>query len=215
MSWSGTVRCGHCFKDGHNKRSCPELKKEIENNPDGYYARVQARKAPPKARRCTYCNLKGHNRRTCPELKKDMNQWRFKAKHWRRKWAIWMAEIGLAPGALVKAQTGYGEYNVRLVKEAIWSSLNHETQNDYYPHQVFSLAKLGSLDSYGGRMCLPKHEDLVPHGRDYVEVVGPVQVTADKILAIAPDWFVNAEDDLSNVFDKDRKSNDFAENQYK
>jgi hypothetical protein len=215
MSWNGTVRCSFCGKKGHNRRSCPDLKKEIENNPTGYYARMQKLKKPASDRRCSYCNLKGHNRRTCPELKKDMNQWRFQAKHWRKKWAIWMAEIGLAPGALVKVQTGYSEYNVRLVKEVFWSSLNHERQKDYYPHQVFALAKLSSIDSYGGRMCLSKHEDLVPHGRDYVEVVGPVKLTADKILAMAPDWFVNAEDDLSNVFDKDRKSNDFAENQYK
>lgn len=215
MSWNGTVRCSYCGKKGHNRRSCPDLKKEIESNPDGYYARVQARKSPPKVRRCTYCNLKGHNRRTCTELKKDKILWRANAQHWRKKWAIWMAEIGLAPGALVKVQTGYAEHNVRLIKEVMWSSLNHERQRDFYPHQVFVLSKLGSLDHYGGRICLAKHEDLVPHGREYVELVGPVKLTAENILAMAPDWFANAEDDLGDIFDSNRKSNDFAENEYK
>ncbi len=176
---------------------------------------MQKLKKPTSDRRCSYCNLKGHNRRTCPELKKDMNHWRFQAKHWRYQWACWMAEIGLAPGALVKVQTGYMEHNVRLVKEVFWSALNHERQKDFYPHHVFGLAKLGSIDSYGGRISLGKHEDLVPHGREYVEVVGPVKVTAHKILAMAPDWFLAAEDNLSSIFDKDRKSNNFDENYYK
>ena len=39
MSWSGTVTCGWCYEQGHNKRSCPELKKYVEENPDSWRAR--------------------------------------------------------------------------------------------------------------------------------------------------------------------------------
>ena len=27
MSWSGTVRCSHCYQRGHNRRSCPQITK--------------------------------------------------------------------------------------------------------------------------------------------------------------------------------------------
>ena len=31
MSWSGTVTCSYCYKQGHNKRKCPELTEAIKN----------------------------------------------------------------------------------------------------------------------------------------------------------------------------------------
>ena len=43
MSYNGTVRCGYCYKAGHNKRSCPELTEILKqraveeiNNAEGY-----------------------------------------------------------------------------------------------------------------------------------------------------------------------------------
>ena len=35
MSWSGTVTCSHCYRQGHNKRKCPQLTEEIKGNYDG------------------------------------------------------------------------------------------------------------------------------------------------------------------------------------
>jgi len=64
MSYSGTVRCGHCWETGHNKRGCPERKKYIEENPDSRAAYlVNQQKA--KKRRCGWCGESGHNTRTC------------------------------------------------------------------------------------------------------------------------------------------------------
>ena len=31
MSWSGTVTCSYCYKQGHNKRKCPELTEAIKD----------------------------------------------------------------------------------------------------------------------------------------------------------------------------------------
>ena len=31
MSWSGTVTCSYCYRQGHNKRKCPELTKAIKD----------------------------------------------------------------------------------------------------------------------------------------------------------------------------------------
>ena len=30
MSYNGTVTCSHCYRQGHNKSGCPELKKAFE-----------------------------------------------------------------------------------------------------------------------------------------------------------------------------------------
>ena len=35
MSWSGTVTCSYCYKQGHNKRKCPELTARIKGEYEG------------------------------------------------------------------------------------------------------------------------------------------------------------------------------------
>lgn len=35
MSWSGTVTCSHCYRQGHNKRKCPELSERIKSEYEG------------------------------------------------------------------------------------------------------------------------------------------------------------------------------------
>jgi len=74
MSYNGTVRCSYCYQKGHNRRTCPELKKFIEENPDSWRA-VQARDAKARAskRKCSWCNQSGHNARTCP-VKAEMTR---------------------------------------------------------------------------------------------------------------------------------------------
>ena len=64
MSWNGTVRCSHCYGTGHNKRGCPDIKRSIKNNPDGWYAQ-QARERKKTPRKCGWCGETGHNTRTC------------------------------------------------------------------------------------------------------------------------------------------------------
>jgi len=36
MSWSGTVTCSYCYKQGHNKRKCPDLTEAIERKYIGH-----------------------------------------------------------------------------------------------------------------------------------------------------------------------------------
>ena len=74
MSYNGTVRCSYCYNTGHNRSSCPKLKKFIEENPDSWRA-VQARDAKARAskRKCSWCGNTGHNARTCP-WRKDVQE---------------------------------------------------------------------------------------------------------------------------------------------
>ena len=223
MSYSGTVHCGHCYQEGHNRRSCPKLKEYCENNPDSWTAKRQAQSAARgKVRRCSYCNLKGHNRRSCVTLKSDKATYATKAAEWRADFAEWVAEIGLTPGALIKVQGQYGYGGgVRIVSGFRWTALNHEMQQDQYPHQAIMTRELadpaGLSYSSNNVERLPKHDKLVPHNESQAcEVVGPVYATAEAVLATAPEWFADGgtPSNLNDVFDSDRRANGWYENGY-
>jgi hypothetical protein len=193
------------------------MQKRLDDNPTDYRAVDYFRKnATGKIRRCTYCNLKAHNRRTCTKLSGDIAAYRQKAKDWRNGWAEWMAEIGLNVGALVEVSTGYSSKNIRLVKCFVYNALNHEAQVGNYPHQAIRVVKPNDLMAAQGAssMRLPAHGELVPASQEYLRVAGPVKTTKESIFAIAPDWFRNATEDLSDIFDKDRKHKDFHSNEY-
>ena len=105
MSYNGTVRCSHCYEKGHNKTSCPELRKKWEEDPNSYYGRqwqkILDRKAKPKI--CSYCGESGHTRAGCPTAKKHKAQFQMDLNLWRQALVKWMKEIGLGPGAMVRA----------------------------------------------------------------------------------------------------------------
>lgn len=210
MSWSGTVRCGHCYNTGHNKRSCPTLKEFVENNPDSWRAKNHARSAAKgKLRRCTYCNLKGHNRRTCEHLKTDKVEWVTKTREWREGFVEWAAEIGLSPGALIRMPDGYATTAVRIVGGFIWNALHPDAQTSSYPHQGMQIRRLSDPVglSWTRQSRLPKHDVLVPQQESTIEVVAPVYRSTEDIIALAPEWFMEGTtvEGLNDIFDKDRQ----------
>ena len=103
MSWNGTVRCGHCYGKGHNRRSCPKLQKEIREHPDGYHAR-QAKQARAYAspRVCSYCHKSGHNKRTCPEITSDRAKTKKSNRLWRESFFAVADQVGFGKGALLE-----------------------------------------------------------------------------------------------------------------
>ena len=104
MSYSGTVRCGNCHENGHNKTGCPELRKAWEKDPDSYkgrqWARIVARKALPKV--CGYCDETGHTRAGCNDMKAHKSQFQEDLILWRQAIVKWMKDTGLGIGALVR-----------------------------------------------------------------------------------------------------------------
>ena len=104
MSWSGTVRCGNCYKEGHNKTTCPKLRKAWEEDPTSHLGRqwqkIMARKAKPKV--CGYCDETGHTRAGCGIAKKHKAQFQIDLNLWGRAMTKWMEDIGLGVGALVQ-----------------------------------------------------------------------------------------------------------------
>lgn len=209
MSWSGTVRCGHCYETGHNKRSCPALKEYVENNPDSWRAKMHVQSAAKgKLRRCTYCNLKAHNRRTCEHLNTDKATWIAKTREWREGFVEWVAETGLTPGALVRMPDGYATTTVRIVGGFVWNALHPELQSSSYPHQAMVIRRLEDPVglSWTRHSRLPKHDVLVPDQETQIEVIAPVYRSVEDIVALTPDWFMEGTtaEGLKDIFNKDR-----------
>ena len=150
MSWSGTVRCGHCYGKGHNKRTCPGLKKYVEENPDSWRAREQKRsKEASSNRRCSYCQETGHNRRTCAELRLDRDKAQGFNKEWCNRAADLLKERGLGIGALVESpgtwKTDY-EKTVSMVVGFNWNEANFLSMNNSYVGDFIFVRALDALN---------------------------------------------------------------------
>ena len=79
------MRCGYCYQEGHNKRTCPVLTERLKvrhddaiarGETDSYYIRQYQERIAPKGRKvssqqCGYCGGYGHTRRKCEVLRKD------------------------------------------------------------------------------------------------------------------------------------------------
>ena len=229
MSWNGTVRCGYCYKSGHNKRTCPEYTERVleraarENDPDGYWTKIYVKRtglnpdgtdAPKEAkrqqvRRCTYCGAKGHNRRTCEVLKRNIAEETLENKAFRVKLLAEMEEKGLGVGALVKA--GWDQ-KVRMVAEIKWDFMNHKTvpSNNAMPIIICEIANPRRRDSE----YLPLMGECTEHswGRDRCQVVSPIHQSA--VTNTMPADWLTGRSGIKAMFDKDTKSACYWDNYY-
>jgi len=125
-NYNGTVTCGHCYHQGHNKRSCPRFTERMqrayqEAKDEGnaphieYYAAQVAkrtginpetgatrkRRNESYGRKCSYCREGGHSRRTCGSMKEDTRNYRRMSSVVRRDMLARMQEHGFGVGSLV------------------------------------------------------------------------------------------------------------------
>lgn len=124
-------RCSYCYQRGHTRPTCPELKKHIEENPNGYYARVQKRKAERKAARgrtirvCSYCKEPGHNKATCPELKSDRAKLIKLNKRFAKDFLIGCHRFGFGPGALLELNYPEEAQDLFAIRDLDWTANNY------------------------------------------------------------------------------------------
>ena len=144
MSYTGTVRCSHCYQSGHNKTSCPELKKKWEEDPNSYYGRqwqaILDRKAKPRI--CSYCGEEGHTRAGCAIMKRHKSQFQFELSLWRRAVLKWAKDTGFGIGAMVRA----GKISYRRDGQYLYPSddnyvppvgmVMHDTPGQFMTHYV-------------------------------------------------------------------------------
>ena len=98
-------RCGHCYTRGHNRRSCPEIKREINENPNGARARMERTKKEQQSlnpRRCSYCKTTGHNKKTCQKLGDDRRGVALDNRKWRREFLDCARTNGFTVGTLLR-----------------------------------------------------------------------------------------------------------------
>jgi hypothetical protein len=179
MSWNGTVRCSECYKKGHNRNGCPELKeamqKRIEVDPEDWYAKSYfEKKQRQSTRTCGYCKRTGHNRKTCPEAKKDKQRFIEKNVKLRTEALNWLEEAGLGIGTLVKySYWSRSSYETRqalgLVKNIRWDNIKAQVGR---PDSTFSNSTISFLD------CVPVdslgESELSTHVTAALEIVSTI-----------------------------------------
>ncbi len=235
MSWNGTVRCGHCYESGHNKRSCPQLTETLKRRAleeqaqgeglDGYWGRRYTKRtglyadgtAAPKTakakqvRRCKYCNKKGHNRRTCPELKEHIATAAVECVEYRTALLARMQELGMGIGALLSTER-YGETIGYMVQGIGWEGINHLNGPSGGQSVRAEVLRTEGVSQWQRtqHFGVPALEGAESHYR--YQVVGPV--SGSSVAAGVPaDWLEaeNAQTWAKEYF-KERQSPNFYDN---
>ena len=173
MSYNGTVCCGHCGKQGHNRRGCVSLKEYVKENPDSWEAnRAMIQATSAKKRHCSYCQAVGHTRRTCVEKKTHVADFIATNRVFVERVVPWLKKEGIEPGALIKVKENNwdsksgdyikGEY-IYLITGIRYGEINYETLNSIgyrYSTPEVVLAKRIDKKNHLRALRLPHHEEL-------------------------------------------------------
>jgi len=153
-NYSGTIRCGHCYGQGHNRAGCTKLTDQLQERwsrieaagyEEGNYTHDRVREQLAKrqgsdpltgekkrrrrktygGRVCGYCDDRGHNRRTCPQQKKDKARFAALTVETRASILAAMREHGAGPGALM-SHDEYGNITPCLVTGVRWDAINRK-----------------------------------------------------------------------------------------
>ena len=95
-------RCSWCYKEGHTKNHCPEIKKAAAEGDAWAIRQVEEQKAKVKNRQCSYCHEKGHNKRSCVKLKADKVLYEQVVQTFHKERQEAMSEKGVTVGSLIR-----------------------------------------------------------------------------------------------------------------
>lgn len=151
------IMCRHCYTYGHTKRSCPQVKQIVKDNPHSYLADTLKRK-------CSYCRNEGHTKVKCPEFAEKKRVHNIGIMENREKVCQALTELGVAPGALMRAEVYVSRHDTDKVDEQGWRHLPvivtkvfweqvHRSYGDYIETMC---PKYGSTQN----TYLPKHRAL-------------------------------------------------------
>jgi len=108
-------RCGYCRGEGHNRRSCPEIKKRAEEGNQYCKSVLEHNERVGKRRSCGYCHETGHNKKTCPQKKSDLQTIQGQFREYRAAFVKKANELGFDVGCLLRGtKTSYGETQNRV-----------------------------------------------------------------------------------------------------
>jgi hypothetical protein len=140
--------------DGHNKRGCPTLKKEIAERREvngeedwqvrHYDAHRKYTSRDGEKRCCTYCDGLGHNRRTCEPLKGDIAILIDRNRRYRAVFLDYLRSTGLGIGSILSGQA-HGEAVLYLVVGIDWNQVSYMDRNDYRASRVLRTRRMANL----------------------------------------------------------------------
>ena len=228
-NYNGTIRCGYCYNEGHNSRTCPtkleraqrrlESAKENGEHVDYYAQQVsrmtgvnpetgakRSRRNESYGRVCSYCKERGHNRRTCETLKSDLVRYAAMTREARQEVRAWATEDGIGVGAMVKYSGAYADDSVLMLVEAVHIQHTHARQR-HYNVTARPISGVGRVQTM--TIQSPTHRtESTSRYSTRIEVVG--KLTAEQMAAQlpeswvdeCPDWKKPPEALQSSVFDK-------------
>lgn len=174
MSWNGTVTCSGCYGEGHNKRSCPELQKRLEERAATGDSWAEERLRRSRSKTCGFCkneyhkdDPESHNARTCSWRKHFEAITTANVIRARKKVIKQVDSYGCFRGALVIFETneytndGYQQVEkMAMIEEIEWESINHQSIPDdearYFNFPFMNVRHLGG-DQHDkvGRVRMP------------------------------------------------------------
>ena len=95
-------RCSWCYKEGHTKNHCPEIKKAAAEGDAWAIRQVERQKKSVSNRQCSYCGETGHNKRGCSKLKADKALYEQVVQTFHKERQEVMLEKGVTVGSLVR-----------------------------------------------------------------------------------------------------------------
>ncbi len=124
MSYQKKNMCHYCYGVGHNRRTCPKLRKEAEEG-NGYAEEVlrrQNRREEAIVRNCSYCKTTGHNQKTCMVLQTDRIKIVTANKKFREEMFEKIQQHGIGVG-MVFTYTAFSDTHVFFVDQLIWDNI--------------------------------------------------------------------------------------------
>jgi hypothetical protein len=112
--------CRYCWERGHTKRTCPEVKKVVAENPGSHLA-------DSLKRRCSHCGSEEHTLAKCAAAIEEHRQRKIEFLFQREQWCNAISERGVMPGTLIKTQFyDKKDYtwktNLGIVTEVQWNN---------------------------------------------------------------------------------------------
>ena len=95
-------RCSWCYKEGHTRNHCPEIKKAAAEGDAWAIRQVEKQKKSVSNRQCSYCGETGHNKRGCSKLKADKALYEQVVQAFHKERQEVMLEKGVTVGSLVR-----------------------------------------------------------------------------------------------------------------
>ena len=170
------MRCGYCYQEGHNKRTCPVLTERLKvrhddaiarGETDSYYIRQYQERIAPKGRKvssqqCGYCSEYGHTRRKCEVLRKD-KEW-FVIHH--------NAHLRVAHDYIVSSPVGIG--SLFRLKEQLYNYSTGEYDNTFSTmvltdFKVFPVVKQDGFGIHATLQCPSTGKVKTVNVRQYVK----------------------------------------------